>query len=35
MDYVKKTLGWEAKISIREGMKRVYEAVMEKESREK
>jgi UDP-glucose 4-epimerase len=30
MDFVKKTLGWEAKISIREGMERVYKAVKEK-----
>ena len=25
MDFVKETLGWEAKISIEEGMRRVYE----------
>lgn len=31
MDFVKETLGWEPKISIREGMRRVYEAVMAKE----
>ncbi len=31
MTWVKENLGWEPKISIREGMKRVYDAVMEKE----
>lgn len=31
MDWVKENLGWEPKISIKEGMKRVYDAVMEKE----
>jgi len=31
MDYVKNTLGWEAKISVREGMYRVYQAVRERE----
>ena len=31
MDYVKETLGWEPKISIKKGMKRVYDAVMAKE----
>ncbi len=31
MTWVKEYLGWEPKISIREGMKRVYDAVMEKE----
>ncbi|QIA06725.1 NAD-dependent epimerase/dehydratase family protein [Draconibacterium halophilum] len=31
MDWVKENLGWEAKISIREGMKRVYDAVAAKE----
>ena len=31
MDYVKERLGWEAKISLREGLKRVYDAVAEKE----
>lgn len=30
MDYVKKELGWEAQISTREGMKRVYEAAVER-----
>jgi nucleoside-diphosphate-sugar epimerase len=29
MDFVKKTLGWEPKISIREGMKRVYDKAVE------
>lgn len=29
MDYVKETLGWEPKISIREGMRRVYEKALE------
>jgi UDP-glucose 4-epimerase len=33
MDYVKEKLGWEAKISIREGMKRVYEAVQKIEQK--
>ena len=31
MDYVKETLGWEPKISLREGLRRVYDAVAEKE----
>ncbi len=31
MDWVKENLGWEPKISIREGMKRVYDAVQKKE----
>ena len=31
MDWVKENLGWEPKISIREGMKRVYDAVYKKE----
>ena len=31
MDFVKDTLGWEAKISMEEGMRRVYDAVMEVE----
>jgi UDP-glucose 4-epimerase len=31
MDWVKENLGWEPKISIEEGMRRVYEAVMDKE----
>lgn len=31
MEWVKEHLGWEPKISIREGMKRVYDAVMAKE----
>jgi len=31
MTWVKENLGWEPKISIKEGMKRVYEAVKEKE----
>ncbi len=30
MDYVKERLGWEPKISIREGMRRVYDAAVEK-----
>lgn len=33
MDWVKENLGWEAKISIEEGMRRVYNAVMEKEKK--
>ena len=31
MDFVKEKLGWEAKISVREGMNRVYEAALERE----
>lgn len=31
MEWVKENLGWEPKISIREGMKRVYDAVYKKE----
>jgi UDP-glucose 4-epimerase len=31
MDFVRERLGWQAKISIEEGMRRVYEAVMKKE----
>ncbi|NIK91366.1 NAD-dependent epimerase/dehydratase family protein [Mangrovimonas sp. CR14] len=31
MTWVKENLGWEPKISIKEGMKRVYDAVMERE----
>jgi nucleoside-diphosphate-sugar epimerase len=31
MDWVKENLGWEPKISIKEGMKRVFDAVAEKE----
>lgn len=31
MDWVKENLGWEAKISIEEGMRRVYDAVLERE----
>ncbi|MCG6188135.1 NAD-dependent epimerase/dehydratase family protein [Maribellus maritimus] len=31
MDWVNKNLGWEPKISIREGMRRVYDAVYKKE----
>jgi nucleoside-diphosphate-sugar epimerase len=31
MDYVKEKLGWEAKISLEEGMKRVYQAALERE----
>ena len=31
MTWVKDNLGWEPKISIKEGMKRVYDAVNEKE----
>ena len=31
MDWVKENLGWEPKISVREGMKRVYDAVYKKE----
>lgn len=31
MDWVKENLGWEPKISVEEGMRRVYDAVMEKE----
>jgi UDP-glucose 4-epimerase len=31
MDFVNKTLGWEAKISLEEGLKRVYQAVAKKE----
>lgn len=33
MDYVKERLGWEAKISMEEGMRRVYAAALERESR--
>ena len=29
MDWVKENLGWEPKISIREGMRRVYERALE------
>ena len=29
MDWVKENLGWEPKISIREGMRRVYEKALE------
>ena len=35
MDWVKENLGWEPKISIEEGMKRVYDAVLERESKVK
>lgn len=35
MDWVKENLGWEAKISIEEGMRRVYDAVIERESKVK
>jgi UDP-glucose 4-epimerase len=31
MDYVKQTIGWRAKISLEEGLKRVYQAVAKKE----
>ena len=31
MDYVKEKLGWEAKISLEEGMRRVYQAAIERE----
>ena len=31
MDYVKEKLGWEAKISLEEGMRRVYQAALERE----
>lgn len=31
MDYVEERLGWKAKISLHEGLRRVYDAVMEKE----
>ena len=31
MDWVKENLGWEPKISVREGMRRVYDAVAKKE----
>jgi len=31
IDYVKKELGWEPKISLKEGLKRVYDAVQKKE----
>lgn len=30
MDFVKKTLGWEAKITLEEGMKRMYEAALKR-----
>ncbi len=30
MDFVKERLGWEAKISVREGLRRVYDAAVEK-----
>ncbi len=33
MTWVKEHLGWEPKISIKEGMKRVYDAVMEREKK--
>ncbi len=33
MDWVKENLGWEPKISIEEGMRRVYDAVLENEKR--
>ncbi len=31
MDYVKENLGWEAKISLEDGMKRIYDAALERE----
>jgi len=31
MSWVKENLGWEPKISIKEGMKRVYDAVIVRE----
>ena len=31
MDYVKEKLGWEAKISLKEGMTRIYKAALERE----
>ncbi|HND75572.1 MAG TPA: epimerase, partial [Saprospiraceae bacterium] len=30
MSFVEKTLGWKAKISVEEGMRRVYEATIQK-----
>ncbi|MEL6987411.1 MAG: epimerase, partial [Bacteroidota bacterium] len=30
MDYVKEKLGWEPKISVREGMERMYKAALKK-----
>lgn len=35
MDFVKETLGWEAKITMEEGMRRVYNAAVEREQAEK
>lgn len=35
MDFVKETLGWEAKISMEEGMKRMYEAALAREANNK
>jgi nucleoside-diphosphate-sugar epimerase len=32
MDFVKETLGWEAKISLREGLRRVYEKALSREA---
>jgi len=31
MDYVKEKLGWEAKISLKEGMTRIYKAALQRE----
>jgi nucleoside-diphosphate-sugar epimerase len=33
MDYVENQLGWKARISIEEGLRRVYKAVAEKEGK--
>jgi nucleoside-diphosphate-sugar epimerase len=30
MDFVKETLGWEAKISLEEGLRRVYDEAIKK-----
>ena len=32
MDYVKERLGWEARISMEEGMRRMYEAALAREN---
>jgi UDP-glucose 4-epimerase len=34
MDWVNENIGWTPKISIEEGMRRVYDAVMKKESKQ-
>jgi hypothetical protein len=31
MDFVKETIGWEAKITMEEGMRRVYNAALARE----